>query len=73
VTGIRRPVHVVPEAEHQMHARTESCRCRPAVERWTVEGRTQTRIVHRPLNPDPPRAEDVLPGPGATHHVHESP
>jgi hypothetical protein len=71
---VKRATHVLPEREQQQHARSASCPCRPSVETWTQFGHRQTRVVHRNLtDPDPPRAEDVLPGPHATHDVDRSP
>jgi hypothetical protein len=66
-------VHVHPHGTHG-HVNSKHCACGPTVERWTDVGRRHVRIVHRHIDvADPPRAEQVLPGPRATHDVHESP
>jgi hypothetical protein len=69
-------VQVLPDTDQDRHVRSKGCPCGPAVERWTVEGRRHVRVVHRELKvaeDDGPRAEDVLPGPRATHGVERSP
>lgn len=74
-------VQVLPDTDPDRHTRSKGCPCGPSVERWTVEGRRHVRVVHHqlevaspsPLDVERPRAEDVLPGPRATHGVHRSP
>lgn len=64
-------VHVHP-AGPDGHVPSKRCGCGPTVERWTVAGRQHVRVIHNQLEPlevARPRAEDVLPGPRATHGV----